>query len=618
MDRFKKSKSSHNFKRSKVLDDKYSPFNKINGKHPLQERVPSSTVLYKARLRENGKVLAFNFNLAKEMGLISKNHPEKLNKKLEKKILETFGLVIINEYDIENEVQFDEDKVLPFSYMATRYVQLQHENKQGKTSGDGRSVWNGQVSYRGKTFDISSCGTGATCLSPATAKFKKNFQSGDPSISYGCGYSEKDEGIGTLLMSEILYHNKIPTERVLAVIEFEKGLSINVRVHENLLRPSHLFLYLKQNRHQELTEIVDFYIERQIQNKVWTNVPESKNKKYDFFLEKFTKKFAEVSALFEDEYIFCWLDWDGDNILMDGSIIDYGSVRQFGLFHNEYRYDDSDRYSTSLSEQKIKAKYMSQTMAQLVDFLKTGVRKPRKSFSSHPMMKTFDQHFQYSRSKFLFRKIGFHPSFFDEFMKINKKTFIKFEKSFRYFERCKSKLGPVSVSDGINWNAIFCMRDILREYPSKRLMDDNPLAVSEFVESMGSSYSTWEDLELNPYRTKMANLFQKSYRELISQYAQLRNKTDRSALLEVNMRSSLINQHDRITGDSITQLVYKILNSRPKMGPKEIQTFLNEIVQYQNLDPDSSMNKSRKTKKKTDSKMMKSAIKLVKDYSEGL
>ena len=133
--------------------------------------------------------------MAREIGLISSNHKNILNPDLEKKILETFGIIIINEFDIENCLKFPTKEIKKNKYMATRYVQLQHENKQGKTSGDGRSIWNGQ--FKGKngiTYDISSCGTGATCLSPATAKYKKNFQSGDPSISYGCGYSEIDEG----------------------------------------------------------------------------------------------------------------------------------------------------------------------------------------------------------------------------------------------------------------------------------------------------------------------------------------------------------------------------------------------------------------------------------------
>ena len=63
-------------------------------------------------------------------------------------------------------------------------------------------------------------------------------------------------------MSEILHKNNISTERVLALIEFENGYSINVRVHNNLLRPSHLFLYLKQNDFEGLQKIINYYINR--------------------------------------------------------------------------------------------------------------------------------------------------------------------------------------------------------------------------------------------------------------------------------------------------------------------------------------------------------------------
>ena len=36
------------------------------------------------------------------MGLIPKDHNFKLDKELEKRIVDTFGIIIINEFDIEN------------------------------------------------------------------------------------------------------------------------------------------------------------------------------------------------------------------------------------------------------------------------------------------------------------------------------------------------------------------------------------------------------------------------------------------------------------------------------------------------------------------------------------
>ena len=84
-------------------------------------------------------------------------------------------------------------------------------------------------------------------MSPATSKYNKFFETGDPSISYGCGYAEVDEGLATAILSKIFNLNNHSTEETLAIIEFKNNISINVRAHENLIRPSHIFLYLKQD-----------------------------------------------------------------------------------------------------------------------------------------------------------------------------------------------------------------------------------------------------------------------------------------------------------------------------------------------------------------------------------
>jgi predicted sulfurtransferase len=68
--------------------------------------------------------------------------------------------------------------------------------------------------------------------------------------------------------------------------------------------------------------MTDYYIDRQISNGSWAPVPRGENK-YDYFLAKISETFAKISAQFESEYIFCWMDWDGDNILVDGGIIEY-------------------------------------------------------------------------------------------------------------------------------------------------------------------------------------------------------------------------------------------------------------------------------------------------------
>lgn len=595
----------------------YQRFDKIDGRHPFKKSCPDSYIEYPARIRRGGKVAFFNFELAKTMGLIDKDHPTQIPEALEKKILETFSLMIINEYDEMNNIEFPKEDVKKHKYMATRYLQLQHPNKKGLTSGDGRSVWNGHISYKGKTWDLSSSGTGATRLSPATALQNKFFQSGDPSISYGCGYSEIDEGLSTLFFSEVFSQNGLGTERILAIIEYPKGISINVRVHENLLRPSHLFCQMKQGNYQALKNLVDYYIERQEANQVWSDVPKTANAKYKYFLKKQTEIFAKLSAHFEDHYIFCWLDWDGDNILMDGSIIDYGSIRQFGLFHHEYRYDDVQRYSTSILEQKQKAKYIVQTFAQITDFLITKDKKNISEFSKSEALKDFDEVFSVHKDKNLLYKIGFSPKDQELLFTKHRDLVDQFRKPFSYFEMSKSKKGVEEVADGINWSAIYCMRDILRELPQILLArGDSELENDEFIEIIKSNYITDGDLEENKYRDRMIKAFQQSYKELIYAVC-LERKIDVSKLyLEVSMRSSVINKYDRVTGDSITTVVQKILKTRPKLGPLDLFKMMKEFSYYQNLDPDKKSRKKEENAK--EDKLFKGLLRIVREYREGL
>lgn len=593
----------------------YTRFYELDGSHPFKEAVPQGFVDYKARVRHGGTVRFFNFSLAKEMGLIEKEHPDKLNKKLEKTILDTFSLIIINEYDLENKKTFPEKEIKTGTYMATRYLQLQHPDKTGKTSGDGRSVWNGQVVHQGKIWDVSSSGTGATCLSPACAKYNKHFESGDPSISYGCGYSEIDEGFSTLVFSEVFHENKIETERVLALIEFENGYSISVRAHQNLLRPSHFFNYLKQSNYDSLKQVVDYYIQVERNKDNWKDCPKNE-KKYTYFLNKITETFARMAARFEDDYIFCWLDWDGDNILMDGGIIDYGSIRQFGLFHYEYRYDDIDRYSTTITEQKDKAKYIVQSFAQAIDYLLTKEKRPIGDFKKAQCLNDFEEIFESEKDKNLLNKIGFSPKAIEFLFKTEKETLKEFRKVFSHFERAKSSKGIIEISDGITWDAVFCMRDLLRELPQIYLSRGDKIEDFEFMEIIKSNYAGPEDLELSGYRKKMIMQFQELYLKLVDSYARQSKKNSTQILLEVSMRSSVINKAERVTGDSITYIVQKLVKLRKKLSLDEIYQLVHDFALYQNLDPNFNQRPAKVDKK--EERILRDFFKIVRECREGI
>src|SRR5499427_8362175 len=355
----------------------YEKFKEIDGSHPWREVSPDGYVDYQARIRSQGRVLFFNFPLAKEMELIPEDHLSVINKELEQVILETFSLRIIK----------------PNLDMATRYLQTQHHNKQGKTSGDGRSIWNGYVKTKQLSFDISSRGTGATILSPGAQVANGAVKTGDYSVGYASGLAELDEMLGSAVMSEIFYRQGIPTERCLTVIGFPDASAIGVRSAPNLIRPAHLFRYLKQNRHDELKAAVDYFINRQIENGFW-DFPEDENLRYTTALDQLARSYGKMAAVLEEEYIFNWLSWDGDNMIATGAILDYGSIRQFAAKHDKYRFKDVDRYSASLQEQRGWARQLVQVFAQTMAFIESGEKHNLRRFRNAKCLRVFDQAFE--------------------------------------------------------------------------------------------------------------------------------------------------------------------------------------------------------------------------------
>ena len=565
----------------------YTAFKKIDGNHPLKQAVENIYVGYQAYIRQGGEVAYFNFELAKEMGLIPFSHPHQLNNALKKQILDTFSLQIINEYDIAHKTKIDVDLIKPNEYMATRYLQIQHPNKQGKTSGDGRSIWNGCLKTRHGLWDISSCGTGATRLSPATANENCFFKTGTRLASYGCGRADFSEGMIAALFSQMMYQKGISTERTLAVIRYKNGNAINVRAAKNLLRPAHFFGYMKRGELAPLKQLLDYHIEREISNGNIQTV-KNKQKQYHIFLNKFAEDFAIAAARFESEYIFCWMDWDGDNILMDGGIIDYGTIRQFGLFHHEYRYDDVDKMSTNITEQKNKARYTVQRFAQVVDFLISGEKKNIKQFTKHPVLNQFDQAFHEALVQQLLYRIGFTQSQ-QQMLFSNKATrdlAYEFQKQYRYFEKAVSGRRAYKTPDGVTRDAIFCMRDFLREIPLFNLKYQTIMTPLEFIATIASNYSSQRDLLKYEKKVKRIENLQKTYMTLLKYVEESTGLEHEQLLKQIIQRSGMINRYDILTGNGVIRMVDRLLKERPKLTLNEFQTIIYFVTQQQITDPD--------------------------------
>ncbi|MFM6927427.1 MAG: protein adenylyltransferase SelO family protein [Bdellovibrio sp.] len=592
-------------KKQSQLTDFYSSFDQLNGYHPWMDAVKDGFIEYRVRQLNIGKVAYFNFILAKEMGLISPDHPEQMTPELEQKLLETFSIQIINEYDELTNRRIDPAMIKPHKYMATRYLQLQHANKQGKTSGDGRGIWNGTVYHRGTTWDVSSRGTGVTRLSPGSVEANRPLKTGGTEFGYGCGLAEIDELFGASILAEVMHLQGIRTERVLCVIDLGKGYGIGVRAAHNLIRPAHLFLYLKQERRDALKTATDYLIGRQNDNKAW-NITARGNAKYDELLQEVCKAFAEFAAKLDTDYIFAWLDWDGDNVLADAGIIDYGSVRQFGIRHDKYRYDDVERFSTNLNEQKQKARLIVQVFAQMVDYLKTGEKKALKAYATHPISETFNKHFEAHREERLLYRMGFNEAQRRNIIE-EKGLFAKFDKEFTYFERAKISGTTEKVADGINHAALYNMRSILRELPYVLAQSPLPfekrwMSNTDFFKTILSSFAKTRDARIGEKQRRHIEAFQQIYREMVTVAAG--KQKPENIIKGISERAELLNSEKRITGNALIEMVDEILTEKKRGLPlDQIQRIVDRLVIENNGMPEVPV--SRYYKEKENSRAVK-------------
>jgi uncharacterized protein YdiU (UPF0061 family) len=562
----------------------YEKFKEVDGRHPWRSVSPDGYVDYQARYRPHGRVLYFNFPLAKEMGLIPADHPTSINKDLEQVILNTFSLQIINEYDLQQGRKFPPETIKPGPYMATRYLQTQHRNKQGKTSGDGRSIWNGYIKSENLIFDISSRGTGATILSPGAQTAKGFVATGDYREGYSSGLADLDEMLGSAVMSEIFYRQGIPTERCLAVIGFPDTTAIGVRTAPNLIRPAHIFRYLKQGRHTELKASVDYFINREVENGFWEIPAEER---YDKALDYFARSYAKFAALLEEEYIFNWLSWDGDNMLASGAVLDYGSIRQFAAKHDKYRFKDVDRYSASLAEQRGWARTLVQVFAQAMAFIQTGVKENLNNFRNAECLRVFDEAFAKEREQRMLWRIGFTPEQITYLMSHAQKEIRDFDSSLSYFEDRKVRKGIEKLPDGFTHNPVFLIRNLLRLLPAYYVaqsigrVDEKSAYMPDdiFCRIMAASYVGKSDL--NAITSLRVEGFQKSYLRLV---AALGGPFD-LVLKTLQERSAVINHRHRITGDAVTWIIEEVIAMKGKIKIDGLQEAIDAFIDSQVLIP---------------------------------
>jgi uncharacterized protein YdiU (UPF0061 family) len=562
----------------------YEQFESLDGTHDRRKVSDDGYVDYRARTRAGGRVAYFNFDLARSIELIPANHATRMTAALEHAILQTFALQIINEYDLDCGFDLGQKSVRPHPFMATRYLQAQHRDKRGLRSGDGRAIWNGSLTARRVTYDISSRGTGATRLSPGAAVAGMPIKTGDNTWGYCNGRAELDEMLGTALMSEIFHRNGFPTERTLAVIDFGDGTAIGVRAAPNLLRPAHIFRYLKQRRHAETKAALDYFIDRQVANGEW-KLPKEPRERYRRVLTYLARAYGRLSAICEEEYIFNWLAWDGDNVLASGAILDYGSIRQFAAKHDKYRYDDIDKFSSTLTEQRFWAREIVKTFAQAVHFVRTGRKRNLRRFRNARCLKQFDDWFEREREERILWRLGFTPQQIETLRKTGRSEIGDLRRALTFFEQIKVARGMQRLSDGVTHAPVFLIRNLLRELPAfyQDECDGKIGALMEpqrFCRTMAATYASRRDLRLTPARAARARNFQKCYQRLIAAagpYEQV--------LAEVRERSAVINFEQRMTGNGVIHVVEQIVAMKDRLDRNALQSAMDLFIDSQVLVP---------------------------------
>jgi hypothetical protein len=99
-------------------------------------------------------------------------------------------------------------------------------------------------------------------------------------------------------------------------------------------------------------------------------------------------------------------------------------------------------------------------------------------------------------------------------------------------------------------------------------------------------YAKKSDLKLTDIRRRQIHRFQKNYRSLILAVQKSLGCDRGQILLELTMRSSVINKYDRVTGNSISFIVQKVQKLRPKLRAEELYQLAKVFSSYQDLNPE--------------------------------
>src|SRR5947207_3309361 len=270
-------------------------------------------------------------------------------------------------------------------------------------------------------------------------------------------------------------------------------------------------------------------------------------------------------------------------MLAHGAVLEYRSIRQLAAKHDKYRYDDVDRFSSSLTEQRFWARELVKAFAQAFDFALSGSKRNLSKFKSARCLREFDRAFEGERDARMLWRIGLAPPQIAKLQKSARREIRDFRRAMAFFEDQKVSRGIEKTNDGITHRPVFLIRNLLRTLPAYYLFACGArrgalMPADKFCKIMAASYVSRRHRKLTPSRIARAKNFQMCYQRLLGAAGKLPD-----VLRIVQLRSAVINHPHRMTGDAIIWIVDAIMQRKDKLDRDDLQDAMDRFIESQIL-----------------------------------
>jgi hypothetical protein len=241
--------------------------------------------------------------------------------------------------------------------------------------------------------------------------------------------------------------------------------------------------------------------------------------------------------------------------------------------------------STSIPEQKRKARQIVQRFAQIRELLLRGEVPSLASLRDDPVLELFDREFERERKRLFLRQMGFEESESHHLIHNAPGAVARLLDIHHRFEKKRSSRGRRKVADGLSWDAVYCMRDVLRELPARLAPAASgvrpEIPAEAFYAIALSNYASRRDRRLTPHRRQEARAYQRAYVELCERLAARRRVPLAEILAELAPRARLRNPYARMTGDGLTHAAQRLATSKRHLAAEETYHLIEAFADTQ-------------------------------------